>query len=81
MSVITKITTVRPGWIRPPAQPSFPEHAKDYDELFAAADRALYQVKRQGRDGVAVASSTDEAPCGVPAARPISAKPTLLIDE
>ncbi|NUO63899.1 MAG: diguanylate cyclase [Gemmatimonadaceae bacterium] len=45
---------------------SFPEHAGDYDTLFAAADRALYQVKRQGRDGVAIASITDEAPTHLP---------------
>jgi tetratricopeptide (TPR) repeat protein len=45
---------------------SFPEHATDYDTLFAAADRALYQVKRQGRDGVAVATTSDEAPTHLP---------------
>ena len=33
----------------------FPTHASDGETLFAAADRALYAVKRQGRDGVAVA--------------------------
>ena len=36
----------------------FPQHGDDLESLFAAADRALYQVKRQGRDGVAVASSS-----------------------
>ena len=45
---------------------SFPEHAADYDTLFAAADRALYQVKRQGRDGVAIASNSDEEPTHLP---------------
>lgn len=34
-----------------------PENGVDPDALFAAADRALYQVKRQGRDGVAVATA------------------------
>ena len=34
-----------------------PENGSDPDALFTAADRALYQVKRQGRDGVAVATA------------------------
>jgi diguanylate cyclase (GGDEF)-like protein len=34
-----------------------PENGSDPDALFAAADRALYQVKRQGRDGVSVAAA------------------------
>ncbi len=34
-----------------------PENGVDPDALFAAADRALYQVKRQGRDGVAIATA------------------------
>ena len=34
----------------------YPEHGADYDYLFNAADRALYQVKTEGRDGYAVAS-------------------------
>jgi diguanylate cyclase (GGDEF)-like protein len=42
----------------------FPQHGEDLESLFAAADRALYQVKRQGRDGVAVASTVglEQAP-------------------
>ena len=45
---------------------SYPDHGKDYDSLFAAADRALYQVKRQGRDGVASASSGGDEPSHLP---------------
>lgn len=33
---------------------SFPAHGSDPEGLFVAADRAMYQVKRRGRDGVAV---------------------------
>ena len=36
---------------------SFPAHGSDPEALFAAADRAMYQVKRRGRDGVAVAGT------------------------
>ncbi len=36
---------------------SFPEHGEDIESVFAAADRALYRVKREGRDGAATASS------------------------
>jgi diguanylate cyclase (GGDEF)-like protein len=35
----------------------YPEHGEDYDFLFSAADRALYKVKTEGRDGYSVASS------------------------
>lgn len=45
---------------------TYPDHGADYDTLFAAADRALYQVKRQGRDGVAIARGADEAPAHLP---------------
>ena len=34
----------------------YPEHGGDYDYLFSAADRALYQVKTEGRNGYSVAS-------------------------
>ncbi len=35
----------------------YPEHGGNYDYLFNAADRALYQVKSGGRDGYSVDSS------------------------
>ncbi|MBP5199596.1 MAG: GGDEF domain-containing protein [Schwartzia sp.] len=35
----------------------YPEHGTGYDYLFNAADRALYYVKSEGRDGYSVASS------------------------
>ena len=35
----------------------YPENGANYDYLFNAADRALYQVKTEGRDGYSVASS------------------------
>ncbi|HYW50106.1 MAG TPA: diguanylate cyclase, partial [Gemmatimonadaceae bacterium] len=40
---------------------SFPSHGNDPEALFAAADRAMYQVKRRGRDGVAVAGGAQGA--------------------
>lgn len=40
---------------------SFPAHGNDPEALFAAGDRAMYQVKRRGRDGVAVAGSAHGA--------------------
>ena len=41
---------------------SAPEHGEDFETVFAAADRALYETKRRGRDGVAIAGVT--APAG-----------------
>lgn len=41
---------------------SFPDDGDSSDALFAAADRALYQVKRAGRDGVASASAAADLP-------------------
>jgi diguanylate cyclase (GGDEF)-like protein len=40
---------------------SFPAHGGDPEALFAAADRAMYQVKRRGRDGVAIAGGPSGA--------------------
>jgi diguanylate cyclase (GGDEF)-like protein len=33
----------------------FPTHGATYDELLAAADRAMYQVKETGKKGIAFA--------------------------
>lgn len=38
---------------------AFPDHGADSDGLLAAADRALYRAKAQGRDRVAVAQAGD----------------------
>lgn len=38
---------------------SSPEHGRTVEALFAAADRALYQVKRQGRNAVALVTGAD----------------------
>ena len=45
---------------------TFPLHGSDSDSLFEAADRALYQVKRQGRDGAASASMVGDETAHVP---------------
>ena len=44
----------------------FPDHAQESEALFAAADRALYLVKRQGRDGVAAATVEGSEPSHLP---------------
>ena len=41
---------------------SFPDDGETTDAMFAAADRALYQVKRAGRDGAASASTAADLP-------------------
>jgi len=45
----------------------FPTCARDERELFAAADQALYEAKRQGRDRVRCASPTAPEPNPAPA--------------
>ncbi|HUF26401.1 MAG TPA: diguanylate cyclase [Gemmatimonadaceae bacterium] len=45
---------------------AFPAHGDEFDTLFAAADRALYQVKRHGRDGVATAAAVEGGPAHLP---------------
>ncbi|MFO0327667.1 MAG: MupA/Atu3671 family FMN-dependent luciferase-like monooxygenase [Gemmatimonadota bacterium] len=41
---------------------SAPTHGQSFDELFAAADGALYAAKRRGRNAVAMASATTGSP-------------------
>jgi diguanylate cyclase (GGDEF)-like protein len=45
---------------------AFPAHGETTEVIFGAADRALYQVKRQGRDGVAVATDEGAPPAHLP---------------
>ena len=45
---------------------SAPAHGDEFDTLFAAADRALYKVKRHGRDGVATAATEAEEQTHLP---------------
>ena len=33
----------------------FPDHGQELDDVVAAADHAMYQAKREGRDRIAVA--------------------------
>jgi predicted signal transduction protein with EAL and GGDEF domain len=33
----------------------FPDHGEEIDDVVAAADHAMYQAKRDGRDRIAVA--------------------------
>lgn len=40
----------------------FPEHGGDFQELFSAADRAMYRAKREPGTGIAVADPGTEAP-------------------
>jgi predicted signal transduction protein with EAL and GGDEF domain len=46
---------------------AFPQHGTSPKELMAAADAALYEAKRRGRDQVAVATVKEESAAVEPA--------------
>ena len=39
-----------------------PEHGESFESMFTAADRALFEAKREGRDKVIVASAANDGP-------------------
>ena len=45
---------------------AYPDHGTTTESLFDAADRALYHVKRNGRDGVATAGAASQATAHLP---------------
>ena len=45
---------------------AYPDHGTTTESLFDAADRALYHVKRNGRDGVATAGAAAQATAHLP---------------
>jgi diguanylate cyclase (GGDEF)-like protein len=45
---------------------AYPDHGVTTEALFDAADRALYHVKRNGRDGVATAAAAEQASAHLP---------------
>lgn len=45
---------------------TFPQHGATVEDIFGAADRALYVVKRRGRDGCAIAGTGDAAAAPLP---------------
>jgi diguanylate cyclase (GGDEF)-like protein len=48
---------------------SFPDHGRTKDDLLARADQAMYSVKGQGKNGVALALTESPRPIRLPVVR------------